>query len=334
MIKNKKLLSKRYSKNFITNKINNNKISKDVKNLKTVSYESCPQCGHNEASTVSEVDRTGFFCDTVICNNCELVFNDSYLSDENNYYKELWGKDRWGVAEKSFINRTNPDAFSWKRFAYVLSKIEEKFYKIKSVMEIGCGDGCNLFPYHLAGKKVTGFDFDETYLSPGRKKGMNLINGNFSDSNDKYDLIMLIHTFEHMQNLDEVVKNVFNTLNEEGYVYVEVPGIRNWNMTSKNSLICDGFMSSNNFLSYIQYQHNFHFDFEHLLTFWQRNGFQFVYGDEWARLILQKGTNKFKKFESKTNIFDYLKKVENDFTSISNISLKLMKKIYKFFYNK
>ena len=108
-------------------------------------------------------------------------------------------------------------------------------------MEVGCGDGCNLYPYHLIGLNVKGFDYSEEFLEVGRKRGMNLIKGDFSSSKQQFDLILLVHSLEHMLDLDKVVRNVHNLLKDKGYVYVEVPGLRNWNRkqaASKNILDC------------------------------------------------------------------------------------------------
>ena len=60
------------------------------------------------------------------------------------------------------------------------------------MLEVGCGDGCNLLPYHLIGKKVVGCDYDYRFLVPGREKGMELIEGDLRNipSDRKFDLIM------------------------------------------------------------------------------------------------------------------------------------------------
>ena len=39
-------------------------------------------------------------------------------------------------------------------------------------MEVGCGDGCNLYPYHLIGLDVKGFDYGNEFLEVGRKRGI------------------------------------------------------------------------------------------------------------------------------------------------------------------
>ena len=42
------------------------------------------------------------------------------------------------------------------------------------------------------------------FLEVGRKRGMNLIKGDFSSIKQQFDLILLVHSFEHMLDLDKV----------------------------------------------------------------------------------------------------------------------------------
>ena len=50
--------------------------------------------------------------------------------------------------EKNFIKRTSKDSFSKQRFAFLKKTLGENLSNIERILEIGCGDGCNLLPYH------------------------------------------------------------------------------------------------------------------------------------------------------------------------------------------
>ena len=328
MYKQPKLLSYRFSKRNPLNSFRKSKLATEEINAKTGSHDSCPGCGTNGASLISEVDRVGFPCNTVVCNQCDLVFNDSFISDPVEYYESTFGKLRWKNPEDNFLNRIAPEAYIWKRFAYVSSALGKNFRTIKSVMEVGCGDGCNLYPYHLIGLNVKGFDYSEEFLEVGRKRGMSLIKGDFSSSKQQFDLILLVHSFEHMLDLDKVVRNVHNLLKDKGFVYVEVPGLRNLNRKQADSKNIGRLSSSNNFLNYLQFQHNYHFDLNHLMEFWERNGFKMIQGDEWVRALFRKGKVE-NNINRKNDILSYLKSVEKDFLSPRNISNKIARRILK-----
>ena len=137
---------------------------------------------------------------------------------------------------------------------------KDEVTSIKTVFEIGCGDGCNLLPFYFAGKDVCGCDFDERCLDMGRGYGLNLLLGDISvlEAQKKTaDLIILSHVLEHFIDLNKALSRLRNLLSEGGYIYIEVPGIFNCARTRKKSISEDGYSSTNNFLAYLQCTHNY-----------------------------------------------------------------------------
>jgi len=339
----KKLLSYRYSKSFPLNKYKHKKNYLRKKIFETKCHDVCPICGGENADLIAEVDRSGFICDTVVCQQCYFVFNDTFISNPEDIYLKDYAIKLWSNPEESFKRRTNIDSFAWKIMAFVASKLGYDFAKISSVFELGCGDGCNLFPYHLIGKQASGCDFNEDFLKPGIEKGLNLIGGEIQNiPKDKvFDLILLIHTFGHVIDLDETVRSVSNHLSKDGLVYVEVPGVLCWNSESSNRKESMGLKSSNNFFNYLQFEINYYFDLVHLKEIWERNGFELIEGDEWCRAIFRKKfsnddainrTISSDKFTN--NVYLYLTKVEKDFLNLKNLfygfSRVVIRKIRRF----
>ena len=337
--KNTELLSFRYKKSFLLNRFKFKKIESKHKIIKKSSHNFCPICLNKKVSLISEVDREGYPCDVVVCLKCEFVFNNSFMENPTEYYENQYGKDSWGNPEKSFVRRTSLESMSWKRFEFIKKKMGENFSQIERVLEIGCGDGCNLLPYHLIGKNVVGCDFNDKFLAVGRKRGMKLIKTDLADIQGslKFDLIMLIHTFSHVTSMDEMVKQVNSHLNPGGFVFVEAPGIINWNRTKKNTKSSMGLKSSNNFMNFLQFNINYYFDLRHLQYVWERNNFEMVNGDEWVRAIFKKkdaiNSDQIKTKpnfnEFNHNIIQQLKDVENDFFFLSNLITGFIKLIYR-----
>ena len=85
MIVDKKLLSFRYSKDFFLNLKKYGNLSDDERRLSTSSHSKCPGCGSTNGVLIAEVDRVGFLCDTVVCRQCDLVFNNSFIEDSIAY---------------------------------------------------------------------------------------------------------------------------------------------------------------------------------------------------------------------------------------------------------
>jgi SAM-dependent methyltransferase len=305
--------------------------------IKQSEHEKCPLCFTSDALLIAEIDRLGIPCETVVCKGCGLVFNDSFFSADSleAVYKEFYGKINFnGLSpEETFLKRTSPDAYSWKRFAYISLQLGSNFRNINTVFEIGCRDGCNLLPFYLADKEVMGCDFDEEYLNAGRKRGLNLIRGGTDSliaSGKKADLIILSHVVEHFLNLDKEIIKIKNLLNDNGYVYVEVPGLFNWNRKRCNAIAEDGYRSTNDFLSYLQSVHNYHFDLEKISLLFEKTGFKMKAGDEWVRAIFRNGssTESAKRIPgSAEKVLTYLKSVDRDYRSLYSQFNRIARKI-------
>ena len=85
-----------------------------------------------------------------------------------------------------------------------------------------------------------------------------------------------------------------------------------------------GLESSNNFLQYLQFEHNYHFSLKHLVKLFERHDFELVYGDEWVRAIFHKKNNsneinKIKTDSSSINLLNHLKLVEKDYLKLNNL---------------
>jgi len=334
----KKLLSYRYKKSFLLNKYKHKKNHLGEKLLETKCHDLCPICGSKNADLIAEVDRSGFICDTVICQRCYFVFNDTFISNPEELYRNIYADKRWGNPEESFNIKTNSDSYAWKRMAYVKSKLGDDFDKINSVFELGCGVGSNLLPYHSIGKHTSGCDYNEDFLEPGRAQGLNLIAGEIKNiSKDKvFDLILLIHTFGHVIDMEETIQSVSRHLSKDGLVFIEVPGVLGWNRVSTDKKQSMGLQSSNNFFNYLQFEINYYFDLSHLREVWERNGFEMLEGDEWVRAIFRKNISSksidLDKFNKNTYL--HLTKVEKDFLSLKNLFYGfcrvIMRKISRF----
>jgi SAM-dependent methyltransferase len=167
---------------------------------------------------------------------------------------------------------------------------------------------------------------------------MELVTGDVESisASNSFGLVLLIHSFEHVVKMDETIQSIASRIAPDGLVFVEVPGVFGLNRRKKDAIQSMGSTSSNNFLGYLQFQHNYHFDLEHLRIVWERNGFEMIQGDEWVRAIFRKkNTPKATCLSySKIDVSSYLSKVERDFLSVRNLSCGfarlISKKICKF----
>ncbi len=302
---------------------------------KIYSFESinCVICGSHNAEVLSEKDRYGLDCNTLICKDCGFAYTsprmteDSYAKFYDSEYRRLYvGTEKPGDV---FFN--DQKFRGEKIYRYIGSKINLNSRKIK-VLEVGCGAGGILEVFRAAGHEVFGLDLGDEYLTYGKDKfGLNLKKGVINDlPNDfKADIIIYSHVLEHILDLNRELGFIKEKLADNGLVYIEVPGLKFIHSTYEM-----------NFLKYLQNAHTFHFTKNSLSALFTNNGFSCLQADEQVRsLFAIENINEPKvgRINEYLEIIAYLRKNEKfrflNFLrfkklkwKIKNILIKILKK--------
>ncbi len=306
-------------------------------------HEFCPLCQTDTCTIISEIERYSLPISFQICDGCGLIFSSEYFSAEfaEYFYTNLYNKFKGErTANEFFEHRTSESAYCWKRFQYIKSNLGNAFSDVHIILEPGCNDGCNMFPFYQDGKEVYGCDFDGKRMEPGRKLGMNIYRGGIDvlvDLDLQADLIILSHVIAHIPNLDDFLHKVRNILKPSGWVYIESPGYKWQVQTRKNKRKIEGFGSSNDFLSFLQFEYCYIFELKTLELAMIRNGFILYKGDEVIRSIFKLDSNAKKIDPAENNkrgsgIYLYLLDVEDDYRKIS--FLKNLKHGLRYYFNK
>ena len=116
---------------------------------------------------------------------------------------------------------TGHSLFSPRFGGYWLKKLNPKL--TDRIADVGCGNGQLLYELHVSGfEDLHGFDpflEKQTQLAPG----LTLWKQEFADTALKFDLVMLHHSFEHLEDPEEVLKGCFERLNPGGQLLVRCP---------------------------------------------------------------------------------------------------------------
>ena len=349
----KKLLSKRYEYDRNVTIPSDPWMIELIENIKIIIHEeegifssnrNCPLCNHENCTILSETEHFGLPLTMQICDNCSLLFSKNYFTKEfsKRYYSSIYNRFKGNKsAEELFQSRTAPSAYSWKRYEYVKSGLGNDFENISVVMEPGCNDGCNLYPYLTDGKEVFGCDFDEERMVIGRNKGINIFQGDIQELlniGKKADLVILSHLIAHIPHLGSLLDNVRTLLKPDGNVYIESPGFK-WNVRSiKKSNRINGSEFGNNFLSFLQFEYVYIFELETLKMYMSKHGYKLLKGDEVIRSIFKMETDYHpetahgisRNISRGDQVYEYLKNVEKNYITSQSSVKKYFRRLYNF----
>lgn len=144
------------------------------------------------------------------CKNCGLGMTKNLFSQVGNYHR-----DETYVSEQELF----------KNIFQKRVKIISNFKKSGKVLEIGCSIGMMLKLLQDRGFSVSGVEMSVGAAKIAKGKGISVLIDKFEDIKFKesFDIIILNHTLEHLENPREIIKKCFNLLSKGGIIYIDVP---------------------------------------------------------------------------------------------------------------
>ena len=249
------IISNRYINNGIPLMNLNESQKKYLKlflNDKRIKYKiisECPLCKSNNSILIAEKDRYAIPLETVACENCGLVRSYKQLDKESLkiFYSEYYRK-----TYEEFTTLDN-DLLNERYKGRAKQKIPKYVTEDKVVLDIGCGGGWSLMPFHNNGYKYYGFDFDKDFIEYGKRKGLNLYLGGVEEAikmGIKCDYLKLSDVLEHVNDPINFLASLKPVLNENAIVNIYVPSL---------DLLLWGY-ANYGLLQTLQNAHNFLFD--------------------------------------------------------------------------
>lgn len=202
-----------------------------------MSLINCPVCNQNTTQNIvilekqplsnlalaSSYDQAknsfGFDLEICMCKNCSHVYNKNASLDNISYKQEE--------------NATYYIGEVWRKYTKDLANEFIKKYSIKGleILEIGCGDITFLKEFESNQNICTGY---EPSFPEKEKKQYNIeiINDYFypdKDFNKKYDVIILRHLIEHLENAKDFLSNLVTGViqnSPEAKLFIEVPNLQ------------------------------------------------------------------------------------------------------------
>lgn len=235
-------------------------------------------CGQKDGILLAKRDRYALKVDTYLCRDCGTLRTSPRMTAaglrrfyENNYRQIYVGAD---TASEAFYAEQVEHGRS---IAACLGHIAD--LKNLVVFDIGCGAGGILAPLRDAGCQVYGCDHGYRYLEYGRSKGLCLEHGGAGvlEKYGKANVIILSHVLEHFSDPKKELEELSQLLEDDGYIYVELPGIYNIHNVYKDTLL------------YLQNAHLYHYTLNTLTSLMEKAGFELVHGAENIIAVFKKG---------------------------------------------
>lgn len=175
-----------------------------------------------------------FNVSNVVCKKCGLVYNYPQLdqAEIDKFYKEEYLSSQYDL--KTFDDvRRRLDLKKSDKKAAVQADFFGEFLKNKKILEVGCGYGTLLSAIKSDYHPETVFGVEPGKLACQFAKehyGLEIFEGTFDEflsggKNEKFDAIVLSHTFEHFRDPLRKLAQFKNILSDGGMVYVEVPDV-------------------------------------------------------------------------------------------------------------
>jgi 2-polyprenyl-3-methyl-5-hydroxy-6-metoxy-1,4-benzoquinol methylase len=240
----------------------------------------CPVCKSEKNEFLSELSRNmsimgdSFLNSTssnVMCLDCGCVYVDIDAEQEafDKYYNSEMSK---GVDNFAMYGVEIAEAY----YKHIYDSIKDYINFDSQIMDLGCGLG--EFTKYLADlgyRNVIGVDPSKNNIEQAKEKGINCIQSD-SFSTDpcftgKFDMIIFIHVFEHILDMDIALENVKKMLKPEGVIYIEVPDAAKY---------CDIDFQPYYFFTY---EHVTHYTLNTLLNIAQTFGLKLIKSDGYIK---------------------------------------------------
>jgi SAM-dependent methyltransferase len=217
---------------------------------------------------IAEFDRYGIPLNTMICEECGLMQSNPWLEKESarEFYETEYGPIYFGISTPTY-ERFFDEISHGSRIISFLT--DQGFQPGSDVFEIGCGGGGILKAFVERGHRIAGCDYNAGQVKFGRNQGLDLLVGgcNVLETKGRASFMILSHVLEHFNEIAEELSNIRALLREDGYLFVEVPGIEKLSPFYQGDL-----------LRYLQNAHNWHFSVSTLDRIMAASGFRKVFG--------------------------------------------------------
>ncbi len=185
-------------------------------------YYQCAECGCLQIAEIPQNIAKYYPQDYYSFNtNKDSLLKSAYMEGkqylENKIAKQSLGQEN--LIGKLFAKKY--DSFTWPEWLKI-AQVEQD----RAILDVGCGAGDLLLKMQKAGfSKLTGID---PYLNQDihYENKVAILKCSLNELTEKYDFIMLNHSFEHMDDPLLTLKNIHRLLFSERFALIRIPVVQ------------------------------------------------------------------------------------------------------------
>lgn len=144
------------------------------------------------------------------CQHCGFGYTNELNAQVGGYHRDETYIQEEGLFENIFNKRVNEVT---------------KFLKTGKVLEVGCSTGLMLSIFKKSGFTVKGVEISKKAAEIAKNRNLEIIVIPFEKIrfNEKFDLIVLNHTLEHLEDPLKVLEKARSLLTPKGYLMIDLP---------------------------------------------------------------------------------------------------------------
>ena len=196
---------------------------------------SCALCHDNNFKIISEKDSKSkgelIVC---FCNSCSMVSQNPIPTEHQveQYYATEYRQDYKQVFEPKLKHIYRAGNLALDRLEF-LTKNNVASGKL---LDVGAGGGEFTYVSSQLGFYSTGIEPNIGYSNYAKDQYQaNVKTGQLADIDGKFDVITMFHVMEHIPDPIKTFKKLYDLLNEDGFLFIEVPNIESFSQSPGNT---------------------------------------------------------------------------------------------------
>ena len=196
---------------------------------------SCALCRGNDFKRISEKDSKNkgelIVC---FCNSCSMVSQNPIPTEHQveQYYATEYRQDYKQVFVPKLKHIYRAGSLVLNRLGF-LTKNNVASGKL---LDVGAGGGEFTYVSSQLGFDSNGIEPNIGYSNYAKDQYQaNVKTGQLADVDGKFDVITMFHVMEHIPDPIKTFKKLYDLLNEDGFLFIEVPNIESFSQSPGNT---------------------------------------------------------------------------------------------------